>query len=96
MLATDCLLPTACGQQGAFIVGMESVFAELKRMDEGAAWDDPAFSNGADTLAHVLELVRQHKVGACLQEAPSGLAWRAAGRAALTAWRRCGLRDDGR
>jgi hypothetical protein len=38
------------------------VFEELKRLDEGETYDDLQFRSSADTLSHVLELVRIHKV----------------------------------
>ncbi|GFH07512.1 protein kinase domain-containing protein [Haematococcus lacustris] len=51
-----------CPDPEAFISGLQATFEELRRLDEGADWQDTAFNSGADTLSHVLELVRQYKV----------------------------------
>lgn len=51
-----------CPDPEGFKNAMEAAFDELRRLDEGASWEDTAFKNSADTLGHVLELVRQHKV----------------------------------
>ncbi len=49
-----------CPDPEGFKAAMAATFEELKRLDEGASWDDVAFRNSADTLAHVLELVSAH------------------------------------
>jgi aarF domain-containing kinase len=41
---------------------MSAAFDELRKLDEGAEWGDTRFANSADTLGHVLELVRQYHV----------------------------------
>jgi len=51
-----------CPDPEAFKSAIEATFNELRRLDEGADWSDTAFKNGADTLGHILELVRQYKV----------------------------------
>ncbi len=52
----------SCPDAEAFKEDMERTFAELRKLDEGQTWDETQFNNGADTLAHVLELVRLHHV----------------------------------
>lgn len=51
-----------CSDPEAFKEDLEATFGELKRMEEGLDWGETAFRDSADTLGHVLELVRQHKV----------------------------------
>lgn len=51
-----------CPNPDAFKAAMAATFDELRRVDEGASWGETQFRNSADTLAHVLELVRQYKV----------------------------------
>jgi hypothetical protein len=57
-LTQFALLPVSC------VAWLTQVFEELKRLDEGETYDDLQFRSSADTLSHVLELVRIHKVGA--------------------------------
>lgn len=42
---------------------MDATFAELRRLGEQGWGQAATYSSGADALASVLELVRQHQVG---------------------------------
>lgn len=49
-----------CPAPTSFIHAMSKVFEELRKADEAG---ETTSANSAETLANVLEMVRQHKVG---------------------------------
>lgn len=56
-----------CPDPEGFKASLQATFDELRRLDEGAQWGDTAFRNSADTLGHVLEMVRLHKVSVVVE-----------------------------